>query len=1141
MEEANMKLRHGSFRQIGFYLGLCVAYFAAFLATPRIAQTQETTGAITGTVTDPSGAAVPNASVTATNVEMGTTWPTQTNSAGVYNLPRLPIGQYTLKVEAKGFKTEVRPAFELQMNQIARLDVRLSVGAMTQTVTVSAAPPLLQTESMQTGLVTSANFNVNLPLATRNFIQLTLLTPGVTTTDPSSFTNGQRTGGGGRPYVNGNREEGNDFLLDGIDNNQISDNLTSYQPSVDAIQEFDVITNNAPAQYGQFQGGIVSVTLKSGTDQYHGDAFEFLRNSGLNANSWSNDWQHIPTAGLRWNTFGGTFGGPIKKGKLFFFADYDGERLDSPPAIGAESVMTPAERSGDFSALLSLPTPRQLYNPCASMSGPCTVPTNPLAVRQPFPGNVIPASMIDPVAAKLFSSGDYPLPTLPGNTEGLLDNALNTSHSETTNNQGDIKIDYVVNDKNHLWGSYSQGMQQIPTTNSLLLLGQSQNNSPFHGGVIDWTRTFSPTLVMDAKVGVNRIYLITPSGVTGLGNFADTLGITDGNPNGAGLPALEIGSNGFATTMGDADSEELFADTTFEPTVDLLWTHGKHSFHIGFEAMRHDINTYYAGNNGKYGTIIYSGQYTGGPTPASPVSNGLSEADFFLGLPQTVELGISGAVWGQRSWVYAPYIQDDWRATNKLTVDMGLRWEYNQPWYEVHNDQANFGLFSGTEYLAGQSNCAYSDCRALYNSDYRDWEPRFGFAYTLGKNNVIRGAYTVSSFLEGTGTNLRLPLNPPFQEETSAVYNLTSAPYTQYFPGSTTDQGFSAVSSPTNPLAGALIRLWDPGVEPNTVQQWNFSIEHQFPSEMLLSVGYIGQHGTNLMTPMPYLQERLPGEAGCPSTATVNCASPYLAGNPTLQSEISQISGTASNSDQEYDALQTSLSKRLTKGLQFQLSYTYEKGMTNAIGYYGEGGQAASNSAYWQNLYNEAGEWGPTYFNETHNFTAAYTYILPFGRGQRFGSTMSHAADDILGNWRLTGIFTFHTGLPVTIEATDASGTNSRGARANCNGPNSYINDVGPDTKWMNTSVFSQPVAGTFGSCANGTVIGPGETDWDAGFQKDFPITESKRLQFRAEFINFTNTPLFEPPSRSVTSTTFGEVTASEYSRTVQLALKLYF
>jgi hypothetical protein len=1151
MEEAIMKLRHGSLRQLGFYLGLSAVYCAALLISPRTAQGQETTGAVTGTVTDPSGAAIPNASVTATNVQMGTTWPTQTNSAGVYNLPRLPIGQYRLKVEAKGFKTEVRPAFELQMNQVARVDLKLTVGALTQTVTVSAAPPLLHTETMQVGLVTSANFNVNLPLATNNFIQLTLLTPGATTVDPSSFTNGQRTGGGGRPYINGNREEGNNFLLDGIDNNQISDNLTSYQPSVDAIQEFDVITNNAPAQYGQFQGGAISVTLKSGTDQYHGDAFEFLRNSGLNANDWANNWQGIPRPGLRWNTFGATFGGPvpIAKHKLFFFADYEGLRLDSPPAIAAYSVMTAAERSGDFSQLLSLSSPRQLYNPCASFSGPCTAPANPAASRMPFVNDIIPSSMIDPVASKLFSSGDYPLPTLPGNTSGFLDNALNTSHTETSTNQGDLKLDYMVNSKNHLWGSYSDSFQQIPATNSVLVMGQSFNNSPFHAGVIDWTHTFSPSVLMDAKMGLNRIYLIDGSQVTGLGNFADTLGIADGNVHGAGLPGICFNNNigggdcstdGYASAIGAPNNEELFADTTWEPTVDILWTHGLHSFHFGFQAMRHDINVYYAGNNGEYGYLGYSGIYTDGPNPASPVSAGFPEADFFLGLPESVGLGISGGTWGQRQWVLAPYVQDDWRATSNLTLNLGLRWQYNQPWHEVYNRQANFGMISGTEYIAGTSSCPYSDCSALYNEDYHDWEPRVGFAYALGKNNVVRGAYTISSFLEGTGTNLRLPLNPPFQEETAANYNTGNL---TYFPATNTQQGFSTLASPTNPDAGALIRLWDPNVQPAMVQQWNFSIEHQFPGQMLLSVGYIGQHGTHLMIPMPYLQLRLPGEAGCPSTVTAPCNSPFLSGNPTLPSEISQISGTASIANQTYNALQASLTKHLTQGLEFQLSYAYQKGMTNAIGYYGQGGQASSNSAYPQNLYNIASEWGPTYFNDTNDFTASYTYMLPFGSGQRFGRSMGRTANYILGNWQLTGIVTLHSGFPMTVFGTDLSGTNSRGFRANQIGPNTYPQGVGPDTTWFGTSAYAQPAAGTFGDAANGTVIGPGETDWDAGFQKEFPISESKRLEFRAEFINFTNTPIFASPGNMTVDTSqFGDILSDDgYQRTIQFALKLYF
>lgn len=1111
---------------------------AAFFIVPRPVTAQEVTGAITGTVRDPSGAVVPNASVTATNVQMGTAWPTKTNAAGVYNLPRLPIGQYAVRVAAQGFKTSVLPAFELQMNQIARVDVNLSVGQVTQTVSVTAAPPLLQTDTMQVGLVTSANFNANLPLATRNFIQLTLLTPGVTTTDPSSFTNGQRTGGGGRPYVNGNREEANNFMLDGIDNNQISDNLTSYQPSVDAIQEFDVITNNAPAQYGQFMGGAISVTLKSGTDHYHGDAFEFLRNDALDANSWSNNWNGIPTAAERWNTFGATFGGPVPKThhKLFFFMDYEGERLDFPPSTSPVTVMTPAERAGNFSQLLTLSTPIQLYSPCAQLTGVCT-PLAPGAVRQPYPGNII-TNTIDPVAAKLFASGDYPNPV----NGGLQNNAFNTSGNRTNNDQGDLKIDYIVNTTNHIWGSFSDGFQSIPGTNSVLLFGQAFNNSPFHAGVLDWTHTFGPSLVMDAKMGLNRIYLKNGNEVTGLGNFAESIGIQDGNINGPGIGGLNFSSSAFANNLGTPNSEELFADTTWEPTVDFMWTHNKHSFRFGAQIMRHDINTFYAGNNGQFGTIIYNGQYTSGPNPASPTDPGLAESDFYLGLPQTVQLGINGSTWGQRQTVLGLYAQDDWRATNNLTLNLGLRWEYNQPWYEAYNRQANFGLISGTEYIAGQGNCPYSSCRGLYNAYYRDWEPRIGFAYSpsfLGKGTVVRGAYTISSFLEGTGTNLRLPLNPPFQTETSAVYNTGNQ---LYFPGSTTDQGYSVLTNPANPLAGALIRLWDPNVMPAIVQQWNFSVEHQFPGQMLLSVGYIGQHGTHLMIPMPYLQMRLPGLAGCPSSATSPCASPYISGNPTLQGEISQISGTASMADQAYDALQTSLTKHLTQGLEFQLSYTYAKGFSNNIGYYGQGGQAGTEGWYPQDLYDMVAEWGPSYFNETHNFTASYTYQLPFGSGKRFGSHANPAVKAVLGGWALSGIFTYHTGLPMTIYANDLSGTNSRGFRANCIGPNTYPESDNPlgGIQWFGQSSFAQPTAGTFGSCANGTVTGPGLTDWDTGFHKNIPLGESRSLQFRAEFINFTNHTIFNSPNIGLGST-LGQITSSQYQRTIQLALKFNF
>lgn len=1138
-------------------VGLLVASIAIGMLTTGGSSlfAQEVTGGITGTVTDQSGAAIPGASVTATDEARGTVWPTTTNAAGVYNFPRLPSGSYTVKASATGFAAATRTAFELQMNQVARVDFQLQIGAVTQTVEVTGAPPLLQTDTMQRGFVTDSNFNVNLPLATRNFIQLTLLAPGVTTPDPSSFRNGRRTTGGGRPYVNGNRKEANNFLLDGIDNNQVSDNLTSYQPSPDAIQEFNVITNNAPAQYGQFQGGVISTTIKSGTNDFHGNVFEFLRNDKLNANNWARNWQGLGKPGLRWNIFGGTVGGPIVKDKLFFFADYQGQRLNNPPVTNSITVMTPAERSGDFSGVcetgfdssgLCNPAPAgsnlraiQLFNPCASFSGPCTSPANPTAVRQPFVGNIIPPSMLDPVSQDLFASGLYLNPV----NNNLQFNALNTSSSQIKNDQGDIKIDYMPNATNHIWGRYSQGFQTIPSTNSFPLFGQGFNESPFHGGVIDWTHTFNPTTVMDARLGINRILLNTGAVVTGVGNFGQQIGIADANVHGEGLLALNF-TNGLANNIGTSGVTQLFANTTIEPTVDFILTRGRHVVHMGFQTIRYRINTFYSGNNGMFGLLDYSGRYTSGPDPADLTaagsSDGFSEADFLLGLPSRVGLGVAGGTWGQRSWLFAPYVQDDWRIRDNLTLNLGLRWQYNKPWTEVKDRQANFGPISGTEYFAGQGGCPYSNCNALYNNFWNDWQPRIGFAWTPGfsRNTVFRGAYTVSSFLEGTGTNLRLPLNPPFQSEFENNYTTGTL---GFFPGSTSSDGLSVLAAPANPFINTNIRLWDPNVRPDMVQQWNFGIEHQFPSQMLVSLAYVGQHGTHLMVPMPYFQRRLPGLAGCPAGAAAPCGSPYLSGNTSLYNDIGQISGTESNGDQRYDALQASLTKRMTHGLQLQVSYTYSKTMTNSIGYYGEGGQAASNSAYWQNLYNSRSEWGPAYFDNTHNFVTSYTYQLPFGTGKRFGNQWHPVAKGFLGGWELSGIVSAHTGLPETITGPDNSGTNSRGSKANCIAPVSYNNNVGPGTTWFDTSAFTPALSGTFGTCANGTVRGPGLGNWDVGIMKNFHITESTRLQFRSEFINFTNTPAFNSANRSVTSADFGRVLTSQGERNIQFALKLYF
>lgn len=1117
---------------------------ALLLGGATAARAQEVTSGITGTVTDPSGAAVPGALVTATDVLRGTLWPTRTNAVGLYNLPRLPVGTYTVKVEVAGFQTALRSAFELQMNQVYRVDFQLKVGEVTQTVDVSAAPPLLQTDTMQVGLVTSGNFNVNLPLPTRNFVELTLLTPGVTSPNPATMESGQRTWFSGRTYINGNREEGNNFLLDGIDNNEVLNNLTAYQPSVDAIQEFDVITNNAPAQYGQFQGGVISTTIKSGTNHFHGDAFEFLRNDALNANSWANDWQGLPKQAMRWNMFGATLGGPIKKDKLFFFVDYQGQRFHFPPAASLVSVMTAAERQGDFSQILAQQGV-QLYNPLAYSAG--------TGLRPAFQNDIIPPNMIDPAASKLFSSGLYPLPINNSNSN-LVFNAPDSIYSYLNNDQGDARIDYKISDKDSILGHYSEGFQTNPNFNSVLLLGQGFNTSPFYSAVIDWTHSFSNSVISDARIGYNRIGLDYGTDVPGVGNLGDQIGIADGNVGGPGLLGLNF-SGGLATSLGQADRQDQFSNSTFEPMADLIITKGRHNLRFGFQGMRHQLNVYFAGNNGKFGSLTYNGQYTAGPAALAPVSIGFPEADFFLGLPQTVALGIQHGDTGQRSWVYGGYGQDDWRVTDNLTLNLGLRWEYNQPWYEVFNRQDNFGLYSGIAYfpsssvmgncaaVLGSANCAVSSSRALYNAYWRDWEPRLGFAYTphfLGKSTVIRGAYTISSFLEGSGENDRENLNPPFSTQFTSVY-ATGAQL--ILPGSTTDQGLSLLAAPSNPFAGAQLNPWDPNFQPAQVQQWNLTVEHQFSSSTLFSLGYVGQHGVHLLNGMAYNQLRLPGIAGCPASASQPCPSLYFTGDPVLVNSIAQVGvqGTDSNGDQTYDALQASLVKHMSQGLELQISYTYAKAMSNSIGYYGDGGQAAENYGYWEDLYNKVAEWSPSYFDDTHVFSGAYVYQLPVGRGKRFGAHLNPVLNGVIGNWQVSGIVSFHTGFPMTIMANDLSGTLSGGMRANCLGPVTYPKGVGLGTTWFSINEFSQPAGGTFGTCANGTVRGPGLSQWNESFQKEFPITESKRLEFRAEFINFTNTPIFNAPVQNVDSSQFGQVLSAQGQRNIQFALKFYF
>ena len=498
--------------------------------------------------------------------------------------------------------------------------------------------------------------------------------------------------------------------------------------------------------------------------------------------------------------------------------------------------------------------------------------------------------------------------------------------------------------------------------------------------------------------------------------------------------------------------------------------------------------------------------------------------------------------WGQRADIIAGFVNDDFRVSPNLTLNLGVRYENHTPWYEVNNREVNFGLYSGTMYTAGQP-CPFSNCRALYNS-YNggyDFQPRIGFAYTpkgLGGKTVIRGSYSTSTYMEGTGTNLRLTMNPPFnQPETLVNYNVSA---TTPLPATNLSQGL-ILPPPGDPYYGASLRVWSPDLKPALVQQWNLTIQQQLTPVLTLQAGYVGQHGTHLVVPLQLSQDMLTSNGAF-------APSPYLAGNPTLYHDVLDHGGnfkdTASIGNQRYDALQVVLQKRLDRGLEGQVSYTFSKCMTDSSGYYGSWGSTMSGfgaATYWQNVYDQKSEWGPCFFDQKQTLSANAIYNIPYGKGRKYGADANPAMQAVAGGWNASAIFTARTGMPTTAY-TWATPAGFWLTRADCVGPVQYglTPYSGGGLQWFNPSAFASPAAGKFGNCGNSTIYDPGSRDLDLSLMKDFTFTERRKVQLRGDFINITNSKLLNAASSGLGGGK-GTITGSQFPRLVQLALKIYF
>ncbi|HEY2040747.1 MAG TPA: TonB-dependent receptor, partial [Edaphobacter sp.] len=910
-----------------------------------ISRAQTITGSVNGTVTDPSGAVVPNAKVAAANTETGVVTETTTNNDGLYNIRFLQIGHYKVTITASGFATTTYGPFVLETGQNAKIDGKLSLENQQQKVSVQAeVAPLINSENPTLATTLDERAIENIPLVSRTLTAITMFMPGAVSTQPNSFVSNAAVSGplsgnniiagansGSSVSVNGNRQQANQYLLDGMNINQTLDDTLGYNPNVDAIGQVQVISSNANAEYGNVNGGDVLYQTKSGTNNWHGSMFYFLSNYNLNANSWLNNRSNIPKTSFTRNLFGGTFGGPIFKDKLFFFVDYQGGRFHSG-GLATASVFTQKMRSGDFSELLD---PVIMKGKTVQLYDAAATGTPAYAGNKNIPIN-------NPAAQYLFAHPElYPLPNqAPVAGSPTNSNYRGLQKFRNYGDQFDVKVDWRASAKDSLFVRYSQMDSGQTTLSPLPTSFNSAPTFPFKGVAINEVHQFSGSVVNEFRAGYTRIQnngavLLDPSGAFGT-NGNSILGIPGGQAF-AGFSALAMqnsnspqtiqngnGSSDF-TTIGSANLGTNYTLNTFLYGDNLTWQKNRHTFKFGAQFLRQQQNNFYPGNDGSLGGFYFLGAGT-----ASGASGGYTGADFVLNRAGFVSKGgVSGPA-GMRSWRTAYFAQDDWKVTPTLTLNLGVRYEFIQPIYEVNNkmstiDPANPSVIL----LAGSPQAkAAGYNRALVDPYYGSIMPRIGFAYQATPRLVVRGGYGIQNFMEGTGANLRMTTNLPFQGsyQANALQSQANGTPGQFF---TVQSGFGA-SSGTGAATGVVYNVWNKKIKPAFIGEYSLTLEYQVSNTASFQIGYVGETGQHLITANRRNQlaapcgtfpvAGAPQPAGCPKSPFQDTPGVGYTGN---------IRYTDSNAMMNYNALQASFRQRLSHGLQYTANYTWSRAMTN--------------------------------------------------------------------------------------------------------------------------------------------------------------------------------------------------------------------
>jgi hypothetical protein len=1130
---------------------------------------QTSTGTMVGTVTDATGAVLPTANVTLTNSGTSERRTTVTDGAGNYQFVNLIPGLYRLEVESRGFKHYIRESLRVQVEAALRIDPRMEVGDVAESLTVTAETPLLQTQTATVGSLVEGRTVQEMPLNGRNPLNLISLAPGVV---PQGSTSGAPLGnqaggtysndtGWGNYQIGGGMANQSAFYLDGVPLNTVNANSPGLVPVQDAVQEFRVDSNAVSAEFGRFSGGVVNMATKSGTNEYHGSIYEYLRNKVLNANNFFNNRSGVSRNAFTQNQYGLTAGGPVKKDKLFLFFSWENFALrNGNPTL--TTVPTAAMEAGNFAGLPPIYDP---FTTCGIQNLPSCANGQP--TRAPFPNNQIPQSRLDPTSLVLMQY--WGAPNLPGNVNNFAGN-VSLGGNQTQNT---TRGDYNIGDKHRLFGRYTYWN------------GHSLPSDPFHknfGGlnslysandaVAGDTYTMSANTILDFRVSYLRAPFAFRPEQTGinLSQFGPAWAVLGTQVTLPEAPLAAVsGFAGFSGVFIQSYSNEYFLSGSATRIM------GRHSVKFGGEARRWDWA--FVQSNTAAGSFSFNNNFTAA-NPLSPGSTGYSFASYMLGTPSSGSLAGAARV-QQQIYYQGYYVTDAWRVTNKLTVNLGFRLDVDGSFSERYNrivvwqPTATDPLGSAVNLpLKGQlafvNSPAYSDRSTLGSAKVLP-APRIGIAWSPVNNTAIRAGYGLV-WVSPEQINYSLP---PFQ---SAVNAATTTMVTS------ANGGLTPLNTISNPFPNGLIQPLNnipsqltrfegqsfnapiPGQPFVNVQQWNFQVQHQFRSDLAVDAGYVGSKSTHLSfsvlqinsLPDQYLSMGsalltsvpnpfygvLPASAGTLALPTVTQGQ-LLRPYPQF---LNLGDSAPQRGDSTYHALQMKVTKRMHEGGAITAAYTWSKLIsdTDTLSSWLEAGHSVGGV---QDPTNLNGEKSLASFNAAQRLVVSYVVDLPIGKGKHFLGSVHGVADKLISGWGVSGVTTFQTGLPLAFStATNLTGSLGGGSRPNVISSNVTMSGSAQSRlgEWFNTAAFAQPLAFSFGSESRTDPVlkAGGIANYDFTVVKNTALTERFKLEFRTEFFNLFNRVQFADPGTSLGNPQFGIVTSTQnLPRLVQFGLRLNF